>query len=247
MEFEGKNYLVIGGSSGIGLAAARRLSGLGARLVLASSRKEKLGQAVESLSGRGNLSCCVDLREPQMVGSIFRFLAENGICLDGMVYSAGIAPLSLLRDHSPELVQEVFSVNFFSFLEAVRLFQQETCSNDGSRIVAVSSITARGAGNRQILYGASKSAMISAVKLMSRELMQREIYINCVSPGVTNTAMLDDLRQNSNNLDAKIRCSQPLGIIPPEKVAETIVFLLSGASDYLTGMEWVYDGGALLK
>ena len=88
--------------------------------------------------------------------------------------------------------------------------------------------------------------MISAVKLMARELMNRNIRINCISPGVTDTPMLDDLRNNSTGFDEKLKSNQPFGAIPAETIAETIDHILTSASNYLTGTEWILDGGATL-
>ena len=89
--------------------------------------------------------------------------------------------------------------------------------------------------------------MLSAMKLMAKELLNRNIKINCVSPGVVDTPMLNSLRSESENLEIKIRANQPLGIIPAEKVADVINYLLGPATDFLTGMEWFYDSGAMLK
>lgn len=246
MDRNPKTYLITGGSSGIGLAAAKRLAEKGNHLILVASNQEKLSAALASLAGTGHRSICCDLSCSAYVQDIYQTLTSWGVRLDGMVYSAGISPLCLLKDNSSELMQKVFEVNVFSFIELVKFFQLPELSREGARIVAVTSITARGAGYRQTLYGSSKAAMISAAKLMARELLNRDIRINCISPGVTDTPMLDELRKSSPGLDEKIKANQPLGAIPAETIAETIDHLLNSASNYLTGMEWVLDGGAAL-
>ena len=199
-----------------------------------------------TLSGNGHRTICCDLCSSAHVEEIYQVLITWNTRLDGMVYSAGISPLCLLKDNTVELMKQVFEDNLFSFIELVKHFQRPEISYDGARIVAVSSITARGAGYRQTLYGSSKAAMISAVKLMARELMNRNIRINCISPGVTDTPMLDDLRNNSTGFDEKLKSNQPFGAIPAETIAETIDHILTSASNYLTGTEWILDGGATL-
>lgn len=164
-----------------------------------------------------------------------------------MVYCAGISPLCLLKDNTPELAEQVFNINFFSFIECCRYFYMEQNSTAGSKIVAITSTAAHTSGYRQTLYGASKSAMIASVKLMAKELLNRNIKINCISPGFTDTGMLNELRKKSENIDEKIRCKQPLGIISPDKIAETVELLLSQFSDGITGTELIYDGGSLLN
>lgn len=247
MCFEGKTFLITGGSSGIGLAAAERLAHGKARVILVSGNREKLGKAVGTLEGEGHLAFPCDLSHPENVGRIFEFIESAGLRLDGMVHSAGIAPLCLIKENTVELMEQVFRINFFSFVEMVKYFQREQVSAEGSKIVAITSITARGAGYRQTLYGASKAALISSVKLMAKELLNRNIHINCISPGVAETSLLDELRARSAGFDEKLKINQPLGSIPPDNIAEAVVFLLSGGSDFLTGTEWVLDGGALLK
>lgn len=247
MRYKGKTYLIAGGSSGIGLATAQLLAKKGAGVILVSGNEEKLANALAGLDCAEKYAVCCDLGNPENVGTVFERLQEKGIVLDGMVYCAGIAPLCLLKDNTPELMTEVFSVNLFSFIEMSRYFYRETYAHNGSRIVAVSSITAHGAGYRQTLYGASKAAMVSAVKLMSKELMNRDIRINCISPGVVDTPILEELRAASPGLEENLKKNQILGVIPPEAVASAIVHMLGEGSDYRTGTEQTMDAGFYLK
>jgi len=242
-----QNYLITGGSSGIGLAIATRLAKDNSRVILVSGNKGKLESAVRTLDGKDHLIFNCDLSDLARIEEIFSFLSANHIKLNGMVHSAGIAPLCLVKDNTPELMEKVFRVNFFAFIELVKYFQVEKVSHEGSKIVVITSILAQGSGYRQTLYGASKAALVASARLMAKELMNRRIHVNCLSPGVVNTTMLNDLRAKSVGLDEKIKTNQPLGIIPPENVANAVMFLLSEGSDFLTGAEWVLDGGALLK
>lgn len=238
-----KTYLVTGGSSGIGLSVAKRLAAEGARLLLVSSNQSKLEAALRELPGEGHMAIAYDLSDVDHIASIFDRVQEAGHKLDGMVYCAGVSPLCLIRDNTPELMERVFRINVLSFIEMVKFFQREECSLEKSRIIAISSITARGGGYRQTLYGASKAALISAVKLMSKELLNRDIRVNCISPGVVESPLLQDLRTSSVGLDEKIKKNQPLGIIDPDAVAKVVAYLLTDGSDFLTGREWVLDGG----
>ena len=241
-----KYYLIFGGSTGIGFCASRKIVEQGNRVILVSSNKKKLEDAAFKLGGNASYFVC-NLKNTEEVHCVFDYIKDNRIMLSGMVYAAGVAPLCLLSDNSVELMQSVFSVNFYSFVEAVKYFQQQNISYEGSSIVAVSPITAKGAGYRQMLYGSSKAAMIASVKLMAKELLNRNIHINCISPGVTDTAMLDDLRHKSENLDAKIKNSQCLGVLKPETIANEILWLIGEGAVGRTGMEIIVDGGATLK
>ena len=242
-----KSYLVIGGSSGIGLEVCKLLSAKGDRTIIVSASQEKLEQARNKLSGAGHLIFPYDLDDLYHIDSIFDFVHQQGIHLDGMVYSAGIAPKQLVEENDPVLAERVFRINVLSFIECVKHFYSEHISKEGSRVVGIASVTARAAGYRQTLYGSSKAAMIASVKLMAKELLNRGIHINCLSPGCTETEMLTQLYADSESMQESVKRIQPLGVIPSESVARIAVSMLSPLSDYLTGSEVVYDGGIFLK
>lgn len=244
---EKKYYLILGGSSGIGYSIAKKLKELGHGIVIVAQNKEKLDVSLKLLNYKDSYSFSYDLSNTREIYRIFEYCREKRIILDGMVYAAGISPLCLLKDNSVELMEQVFRINFFSFVESVKYFQNKEYSKEKSRIVAITSITAKGAGYRQTLYGSSKAAIISSAKLMAKELLNRHITINVVSPGVTDTEMFKKLEKKSENLREKVRDAQPLGLINADKIAEFIVFLLTSSLDCVTGQEFIVDGGAMLK
>lgn len=245
--FYGKKYIITGGSSGIGFAVAKMLAQQGAHVLLVARREDCLKEAVEMLPGEGHLYYPFDLKKMEEISAIFLFCKEHDFCLNGMVYSAGMAPLCLVSENTPELMDEVFRINVFAFIEMVKFFQQEEYSYEGSKIVGISSIMNQGAGYRQTLYGASKGALTASVKLMAKELLNRNIKINSIAPGVCDTEMYQKLKKKSNNLDEKVKQNQILGALQPEQVGKTVLFLLSEAADVITGTEILYDGGAILK
>lgn len=238
-----KTFLITGGSSGIGLTLAKQLSSQGSRVVLISNETELLHRAIQCLEGTDHLAISYDFNDIEHIDSIFEDLRRNSIRLDGMVYCAGIAPLCLLKDNTPKLMESVFRINLFSFIEMAKYFQQEEFSVEGARIVAVASNAAHSGGYRQTLYGSSKAALVSAVRLMAKELLNRKIRVNCVSPGAVESPMIKKLRTESANLDEKLRTIQPLGIIDPQYIARIIGYLLFDGADFLTGQEWMLDGG----
>lgn len=242
-----KSYLILGGSSGIGYAIAKKIKALGHIVIIVASNAKKLEFALEKIDYEWSYGCVYDLSNTREIEKIFRFCNEKVDFLDGMIYAAGISPLCLVRDNTPELMEKVFNINFFSFIECVKCFQKDIYSNEGSRILGIASITAKGAGYRQTLYGASKAAMIASVKLMAKELLNRKILINVISPGVTDTEMFQELEKKSDNLRARITETQPLGILVPEQISEFVAFFLSETINFITGEEIIVDGGAMLK
>lgn len=241
-----KNYLIIGGSSGIGYAIAKQLSKEN-KVIVVSRTMEKLEMTKNSLQEGHCEIIQYDCNDVEHIGKIFEVLNKSGLKLDGMIYSAGMAPLCLLEDNTVELLRTVYNVNFFSFIECCRYFYMEKNSFEGSKIIAVSSVAAHKGGYRQVLYGSSKAAIISAVKLMALELYNRKITINCISPGCVDTQMLHKLYKSKEELEQKTKERQPLGVIPAEDVAKVMERLLLSKCDYMTGTEIVLDGGLLLK
>lgn len=244
---KGKSYLIFGASSGIGLETARMIAQRGGQTIIVSSSADKLEAALESLPGSGHFSYVCDLGDTRHVSEVFDFVRTQCVMLDGMVYSAGISPLQLVQDNDWRLAERVYRINVLSFIECVRCFYNEDVSHEGSRIVALASVTAKAAGYRQTLYGSSKAALISAVKLMAKELLNRDIRVNCISPGCTDTAMLADLYADSDSMEESVGRIQPLGVIPVDKVAQLVVELLTSFAGHLTGSEIVYDAGFFLK
>lgn len=241
-----KSYLVIGGSSGIGLDVCRLLAKEGNSLFIVSSSKRKLEATSLELATEYQCECSIfayDLDNLSEICTIFEEAMDLGFLFDGMVYCAGISPLQLVGDNDWKLGEKVYRINVLAFIECVKYFYNNLYSKDGSKIVAISSVAAKASGYRQTLYGSSKAALTSAVKLMAKEMLNRGIHVNCVSPASTKTEMLEDLYRDKDSLEDSVKLLQPLGVIEPSAVAELVVSLLSSLSDYLTGSEIVYDAG----
>ncbi len=237
MDWGNKTYLITGGTSGIGLQVATDLAAKGAKVVIVGSNPTKLEHAVSQLP-TGNHGICFDLKNLNKIGDIFAQCAEWGIVFDGMVHCAGISPLMLVRENDVQTMLDTFSVNYFSFVELVKYFQREMTSASAASIVAISSITASQASNRQSVYGSSKAALEETVRCLAKELMLRHIRVNAVAPGVVESEMLAQLETKSNGI-----ARSPLGIIPAEQVSRLILYLLSDDAAYMTGSILKMDAG----
>lgn len=237
MDWGNKTYLITGGTSGIGLQVATDLAAKGAKVVIVGSNPTKLEHAVSQLP-TGNHGICFDLKNLNKIGDIFAQCAEWGIVFDGMVHCAGISPLMLVRENDVQTMLDTFSVNYFSFVELVKYFQREMTSASAASIVAISSITASQASNRQSVYGSSKAALEETVRCLAKELMLRHIRVNAVAPGVVESEMLAQLEAKSNGI-----ARSPLGIIPAEQVSRLILYLLSDDAAYMTGSILKMDAG----
>ena len=241
--FTDKTILITGASSGIGKSVAKFLSANGATVVLIARNEDKLKQIALELPGKSNIFP-YDLTDLENINQIFEFCRHENILLSGMVHCAGISPLMTVRENDLTIMLETFKINYFAFIEMVKYFSSDVYSLDNSSIVAISSDAAVIGGYRQAVYSGSKAALNSSVKSMARELQfNRKIRINTIMPSAVETEMLDELRNNSTNLDDKILVRQILGIIEPDNIAGLVGYLLSDMGRYMNGLSIPVNGG----
>lgn len=246
------NYLITGATSGIGEACARNLAGENNVLILVGRNEEKLQSLQQELPGE-ILSVCYDLTDLANIKSIYTDCGKKKIKLDGLVYSAGMDGTWPIKVNSIEQMQKMMSVNCFAFVELAKFFYSKRYSNDGAAIVAVSSIASLTSEVGMVAYSASKAALNSVVKTMSKEFIRRKIRVNAVLPGGVSTPMAEQKGELLSTLDASQSSTstvhgaeinpQPLGALPKEYVAEQIVYLLSDNARYMTGECMVISGG----
>ena len=223
------------------------LSHEGVECVLVARREDKLGETLRELEGDGHCVYPMDLSQLDGIDALVkRIVAEQGK-LDGMVFSVGMTgsmPINLLK---PEKLQKLFTLNFFSFIEAVRQVTRKGRFNEGMRIVGVSSVSSMCGDKAHTAYAASKAAMDSAVRCLANELADKGICINTVAPSMTATEMYyeDYLAKNGADSEAnrKILSRQYLGVAETTDVANAIAFLLSPSSKFITGITLPVDGG----
>jgi len=243
-DFTGKKILVTGASSGIGQAVAIELSKQGTKVVLLARNEERLNETLSNMEGTGHIKICVDLAETEDLTSVFEEITSDKIKLDGLVHCAGVVGVIALRVMTRKRVEQVFRINYYSFLELVKQYSKNKFNNGGS-IVGISSVAATMPSKCQTVYSGSKAAMNASVEALSIELVQKNIRINTVMPGFVNTSMADFVF-DSNSFGPteyleKSLSGQLMGMIEPSEIANVCMFLLSSASSTITGREIYAD------
>lgn len=238
-----KRALITGGSSGIGLAAARRFRDEGAHVAIAGRNREAVESAAAGLPGV--LPMTADVARRSEVATLMRQVRSELGGLDILFANAGIARIAPAQELDDATVDEVLAINvkgvLYSILEAAPLM------SEGGSIVVTTSVNNRMGMAGSSIYGASKAAARSLVRILARELVGRGIRINAVSPGPVETPIYGKLGLTQETLDgfaAELSQKIPLGRFGrPEEIAEVALFLASDESSYLVGIEIVADGG----
>ena len=239
-DFSGKRYIVTGASSGIGRSVAIALSNSGGIVILAGRNENELEETRKRMQGDGHVILVADLsREDFAAEELLSCACNGGKKLDGLVYSAGIPSVLPINRITRERIDECMSVNTYAFLELVRQMIRRRYRAERMSIVAISSIQALQPGKCETLYAMSKAALNVAVQAMAMELAGKNIRINSVCPGATQTRMLE--KSSVVNLDRQL-----LGMLSPEQIASCVLFLLNDMSSAMTGRVLLADGGRLL-
>lgn len=240
----GKNYLVVGASSGIGKACVDKLSDEADNIIIAARSKDKLNEIKEQYEGKLNIypvSC--DVTDLEHINTILETCKVKDIKLNGMVYSAGMDGTWPIKVNNTVLMQEMMKVNCFAFVELAKNFYSKRFSQDGASIVAISSIASLTNEVGMSSYCASKAALNSYIKTMAKEFLRRRIRVNAVLPAGVSTPMAEEKGKLLSGLASAESVGQskafsdpqPLGTIPADVIAAQVAFLLSEHSGYTTG------------
>ena len=164
--------------------------------------------------------------------------------IDCIINNAGISKTGLLQDMGIEDYNEIFDVN----VKGLFLFTKEVLphmiNKKYGKIINISSMWGITGGACEVLYSASKSAVIGFTKALAKEVAPSNINVNCIAPGVIKTDMLNHLSQD--DLEALKEETPLLKIGTPEDIAKVCYFLFSESSDFITGQVISVDGGIVI-
>ena len=243
VDLSGKHLLITGASSGIGRSTSILCASLGATLIICGRNKQRLNETFTSLSGGGHIAICCDQTKDEDV----RNLVEKLPMLDGIAYCAGVQETCITKNINSEILSKLMNVNYSSTV----LFNAQILKNKklrkGASIVFISSVAATQRpeiGNA--VYSSSKAALFSYSRVLALELSLRHIRVNTVSPGMVCTPLHKQFDITQEQFQADM-ANYPLGYGEPEDVANAVAFLLSDAAKWITGSDFVLDGGLSLK
>ena len=241
--FAGKRFLVTGGSSGIGRAAVELLHGAGGRVLATGTSTERLA-ALEA-DCPGVTSRVNDAGDPAAAEQLAAAVREGFGELDGAFLNAGMARFEPLANLTAAAIDRQFAVNVRGPMLQVRSLAPLLA--DGGAVVINTSVARDSGLPGAGAYGATKGALRSLVRVLAAELAPRGIRVNAVSPGPIQTDFFSRSGLPDEAGDAiaqSVLAKVPLGRFGvPAEAARVALFLLSGLASFVTGSEYVVDGG----
>lgn len=239
---EGRIALVTGGTSGIGLAAARTFIAEGAYVFITGRREKELNEAVASLGDQAS-GLRADSSELADLDAVFAAIGAAKGRLDVLFVNAGGGPKVDLVDATEADFDRTFDLNvkgvFFTVQKALPLLA------DGASVILNASIAHIKANPGLSLYGASKAAVRALARTWILELSPRRIRVNVISPGPIETpGMHGVLGEQANAAMEQVKQISPARRMgQPEELGAAALFLASDASSYVNGVELFVDGG----
>ena len=240
-----KIALVTGASGGIGSEIARRLAEEGWGVALHYFESYKKAQALEEELGRGRaLAVGADLAASSQIDKMVEQVMERFGRVDLLVNNAGTAQRKLLTDVELEEWDRLFAIHVRGAFLLTKAVLPQMISRQSGQIINISSIWGLVGGAMETPYSAAKAALIGFTKALAKEVGPSGVQVNCVAPGVIETAMNDELDDEALDL---IREETPLGCIgEPRDVAEAVCYLASSKGRFMTGQVLSPNGGMVI-
>jgi NAD(P)-dependent dehydrogenase (short-subunit alcohol dehydrogenase family) len=248
MMLANKTVIITGGAQGLGKGIAAVCSREGANLVIADLRHKTAIELAESLGGRAHAVAC-DVRRDQDLSALLAQTVERFGQVDGLVNNAGINFVKPFLEVAPEEWDNVLQTDLRAAFLLTQLVCRQMLTQSPARgsIVNISSVHSHAALPGAAPYDAAKWGVVGMTKSVAVEMAKSNIRVNCISPGLLNTHIWQDILKSSPNpaaCEAYWNSNIPIGrVIEPEEIGELAAFLLSDRSGCITGANIFADGG----
>lgn len=243
MRFSGKTVVVLGGNSGIGLAAAKAFQAEGARVAVTGRNAATLAAVAAE---HDLLALRADVADVAATRAALQQIQRELGNIDVLFANAGVGGFATLEQVTETFWDEVHAVNLRGIVFAVQ--SAAPLMNDGGAVVITGSIGSvlPLAGN--VVYAAAKAGLRAAARILGVELLPRKIRVNLMSPGPTNTEIFrrDTTPEQQAALLEMMRNNVPMKrVAEPDEMARAVLFLASSDASYINGIDLFVDGGCV--
>lgn len=255
INFSGKTYVVTGGASGMGFEVSKALTESGANVFILDINYEAINQAVDELCRNGGKmsALCVDITDLDQIAHALLSITKQTERIDGLVNSAGIGAKALDMETYADTFYRVLEINLKGIFNCCHIIGEQMIKQKHGTIVNIASMSAsivpgknrpqRGGEYGLIGYCTSKAGVKHLTRAIAVLWAPYGIRANSISPGYVDTpltAVPHSDPEIRKGMEAKI----PLGhIASPVEIVDTVLFLLSDASGYITAQDIIIDGG----
>ena len=243
-KLEGKIALVTGGSSGIGLATAKQFVAEGAYVYITGRRQVELDAAVEAI-GKNVKGIQSDVSKLEDLDRLFATIEQEQGHIDVIFANAGVGEIAPLGSISEEHFDKTFNTNVKGLLFTVQ--KALPLLPEGAAIILNASTASTVGTPAFSVYSATKAAVRSFARNWILDLKERKIRVNAISPGVVPTLAYEHFGLSKEQVQEFVDSQAiniPLGRVgTPDEIAKAVVFLASGDSSFVNGIELFVDGG----
>ncbi|MBE6097704.1 MAG: SDR family oxidoreductase [Schwartzia succinivorans] len=242
--FANRRFIVTGATSGMGRQVAIELAEAGA-IVLAMGRREDCLQELKKAFPDNIIPASLDIRDDGKFEEYIREFVQKYGKLNGVVHAAGIIESTPLRTYDEEKAKEIMDISFWRGIRLVQLTNKAKYAEHGCSSILFSSVAAHIGEKGLFAYSASKAALQVAVRTLAKEIYKNSKRINTISPGWVKTEMTQK-ELETTAVNPEIFNRHLLGLGESQYVSGMILFLLSDRAKWITGQDFVIDGGYLL-
>jgi NAD(P)-dependent dehydrogenase (short-subunit alcohol dehydrogenase family) len=247
LDLTGRVAVVVGGTSGIGLAIARGLAAAGASVVPSGRREALVDEACAALEAGGGrtLRCPADTLDAASLQTLHERVCEHFGGVDILVNAAGV----ILRKPTLEMTEEewhrVVDTNATGTLRACRIFYTRLAASGRGRIINIASLNSFVSLKDVTAYAASKAAVLALTRSLAVEWARSGVNVNAIAPGVVRTALNEALLDGTERGRELLLRTPMARFGAPDEMAGAAVLLASDAASFITGQCIVVDGGFL--
>ncbi len=234
-----KHVLITGGSRGIGKELVCTFAKEGFHVSFTYCKSEK--EAKFLTESVGACGYCIDFSKPEAVLHFAEKFLQDAGPVDVLINNAGISHYGLFQDASLEDIKKLSAVNFESPVLLTKALVPFMIQRKSGSVINIASIWGQCGASCEVLYSATKAALIGFTKALAKELAPSGISVNCVAPGAVDTQMLSCFTEEEKGAIAQ---ESPLGrLIGTDEIAATCLFLAKRSAPALTGQVIGINGG----